>query len=189
MIRKELKFTLAVALLFIPLLAELANAQQTKREVINTTTSAADSKPNSKEIPDVIPVKGEFEQIMILRLKYKTDLLNGLQESIEELGIQNGVILSGIGSVRNYHIHSVSNREFPSNNIYIRDPSGPADITGMNGYIIDGRVHAHITLANGEKAFGGHLEEGTNVFTFAIVTIGIFSEGIDLSFVDDKTYR
>jgi predicted DNA-binding protein with PD1-like motif len=67
--------------------------------------------------------------------------------------------------------------------------SVPADITNMNGYIIDGRVHVHITLASEEGAFGGHLEEGTHVFTFAIVTIGVFKEGIDLSRVDDKTYR
>jgi len=59
----------------------------------------------------------------------------------------------------------------------------------MNGYIIDGRVHAHVTLTNEDGAFGGHLEEGTTIFTFAIVTIGIFKDGIDLSRVDDKTYR
>jgi predicted DNA-binding protein with PD1-like motif len=59
----------------------------------------------------------------------------------------------------------------------------------MNGYIINGAIHAHITLANPDKAFGGHLEPGTNVFTFAIVTIGVLNDSIDLSRVDDKTYR
>jgi hypothetical protein len=46
-----------------------------------------------------------------------------------------------------------------------------------------------MTLANPEKAFGGHLEPGTNVFTFAIVTVGVLNDGVDLSRVDDKTYR
>jgi predicted DNA-binding protein with PD1-like motif len=59
----------------------------------------------------------------------------------------------------------------------------------MNGYVIDGRVHAHITLADGDRAFGGHLEPDTNVFTFAIVTLGVLREDVDLSRVDDKTYR
>jgi predicted DNA-binding protein with PD1-like motif len=59
----------------------------------------------------------------------------------------------------------------------------------MNGYVINGKVHAHVTLANPDKAFGGHLEPGTTVFTFAIVTIGVFSDDVDLSRVDDKTYR
>jgi len=41
--------------------------------------------------------------------------------------------------------------------------------------------HAHMTMANSEKAFGGHLEPGTDVFTFAIVTIGVLGDGVDLS--------
>jgi predicted DNA-binding protein with PD1-like motif len=53
--------------------------------------------------------------------------------------------------------------------------------------VIDGRVHAHLTMANPDHAFGGHLEPGTNVFTFAIVTLGVFDG--DLSRVDDKNYR
>jgi hypothetical protein len=44
-------------------------------------------------------------------------------------------------------------------------------------------------MADAEKAFGGHLENGTTVYTFAIVTVGVFADGIDLSRVDDKTYR
>jgi predicted DNA-binding protein with PD1-like motif len=59
----------------------------------------------------------------------------------------------------------------------------------MNGYIINGKVHAHMTMATPDKAFGGHLEPGTTVFTFAIVTIGVLNQNADLSRVDDKTYR
>src|SRR5437763_12120567 len=44
---------------------------------------------------------------------------------------------------------------------------------------INGTVHAHMTLANPDKAFGGHLEAGTNVFTFAIVTIGVLNDSVD----------
>jgi predicted DNA-binding protein with PD1-like motif len=86
-------------------------------------------------------------------------------------------------------VHSVSNRDFPSKNIITKDPTAPADLVGMNGYIIDGKIHAHMTLANADHAFGGHLEPDTTVFTFAIVTIGVFTDNMDLSRVDDKTYR
>jgi hypothetical protein len=34
----------------------------------------------------------------------------------------------------------------------------------------------------------GHLEPGTEVFTFVVVTIGVMNE-VDLGRVDDKTYR
>ncbi|MGW8314805.1 MAG: PPC domain-containing DNA-binding protein [Bacteroidales bacterium] len=163
--------------------------QQTRTEVVKPTTPEQDARPNSDTVPEVVSIEGDFTRIEVLRFKYKADLLTGLQEQVETLGITNGVILAGIGSVRDYHVHSVSNREFPSRNVYIRDPSAPADITSMNGYIIEGRVHVHITLASEDRAFGGHLEEGTHVFTFAIVTIGVFPEGTDLDRVDDKTYR
>ena len=55
--------------------------------------------------------------------------------------------------------------------------------------MVDGKVHAHMTLANSEKAFAGHVEPGNSVFTFAIVTLGVLSDGVDLSRVDDKTFR
>jgi len=58
----------------------------------------------------------------------------------------------------------------------------------MNGNVIDGKVHAHVTLGTPEKVIAGHLESGTTVFTFAIVTIGVMSDA-DLSRADDKTYR
>jgi predicted DNA-binding protein with PD1-like motif len=187
MIRKLFLTGLFTALLCIPF--QLLHGQQTRNEVVKPTTPELDAKPNSDTVPDVISIEGQFERLEVLRFKYKADLLTGLQKKVETLGIKNGVILAGIGSVRDYHIHSVSNREFPSHNIYIKDPSAPADIASMNGYIIDGRVHVHITLTSEDRAFGGHLEEGTHVFTFAIVTIGVFKEGTDLSRVDDKTYR
>jgi hypothetical protein len=44
-------------------------------------------------------------------------------------------------------------------------------------------------MADADHSFGGHLEPGTTVFTFAVVTVGVFKSGIDLSRVDDKTYR
>ena len=59
----------------------------------------------------------------------------------------------------------------------------------MNGYVIDGRVHAYVTFSDADKAFGGHLEPGTSVFTFAVVTVGVLKNGVDFSRIDDKTYR
>jgi predicted DNA-binding protein with PD1-like motif len=167
----------------------LATAQPTLTEVTNATTSAEDAKPNSDRVPDAYALTGQFDRVLVLRFKYQTDLLAGLERLVKEGKIRNAVILSGIGSVKSYHYHTVSNGTFPSKNIFVKNPAGVADIAGMNGYVIDGRVHAHITFADPDKAFGGHLEAGTTVFTFAIVTVGVFKDGIDLNRVDDKNYR
>jgi predicted DNA-binding protein with PD1-like motif len=175
-------------LILLALCTLTAYAQQTRTEITKPTTEHDDSKPNSADVPDVIALSGSFERVVVLRFKYKADLLAGIEEAVADEKIKHAVILAGAGSVRNYHVHGVSNREFPSKNIYIKDPTHPADIVSMNGYIIDGRVHAHLTLTDDKQAFGGHLEPGTNVFTFAIVTVGVFKD-VDLSRVDDKTYR
>ena len=171
------------------LAAAASTAQITQTLVTKPTTPEQDSRPNSDKVPDAYAIESEFERVVILRFKYKVDLLATFEDMVKKGNIRNAVILAGTGSVRNYHVHSVSNRVFPSENIYIKDPTKPADIVSMNGYIIDGRIHAHMTLTDENHAFGGHLEPGTSVFTFAIITLGVFQDGVDLSKIDDKTYR
>jgi uncharacterized protein len=179
---------LMIVLILMATTCEL-RAQQTRTETTNATTPIEDSKANSDTVPNAYAIAGHFERILVLRVKYDADLLAGLEAAVEQENIRNAVILSGIGSVRNYRYHVVSNRTFPSKDILIADPTAPADIAGMNGYVIDGRVHAHITFADSDRSFGGHLEKGTNVFTFAIVTMGVLNDSVDLRRVDDKTYR
>jgi predicted DNA-binding protein with PD1-like motif len=151
--------------------------------------SSSDAKPNSSAVPEVYTINGQFKRVAVVRLKNQTDILAGLESIVKEQKIHNAVILTGIGSVTDYHIHTVGSRSFPTRNIFVKDTTTSADIVNLNGYIIDGRVHAHISLAYADKAIGGHLEPGTKVYTFAIVTIGIFKDGIDLRRVDDKDFR
>lgn len=181
--------TSCIRILALAGFAAALNGQVTRTEVVKATTPHDDSKPNSDAVPEAYAISGQFERVVVLRFKYQADLLAGLEKMVKEQKIRNAVILSGVGSLRNYHIHSVSNRTFPSKNIFIKDSKAPADIISINGYVIDGRLHPHMTLTTGEKAFGGHMEPGNSVFTFAIVTLGVFGDGVDLSKVDDKTYR
>ena len=172
----------------LAVLASLAAAQESRHE-ITTATSPNDLKPNSAQVSDVVSISSQFERVVVLRFKYQTELLSALERAVKENKIQNGVILTAFGSVRNYQIHQVSNRTLPSKNMFVKDPTAPADIIGMSGAILNGRMHPHIMLANPEKAFGGHLEPGTEVFTFAVVTIGVLPDKLDLTKLDDKNYR
>jgi uncharacterized protein len=177
-------------LLLVLIIAIALGAQESRREITNAAANPADdAKALSEKVPDVYAVSTQFERVLILRFKFDTDLLAGLEKMVKQEKIRNAVILSGAGSVRGYQLHQVSNRDFPSKNMFVKNPTAPADLIGMNGYIMDGKIHAHVTLANPDKAFGGHLEPGTNVFTFAIVTLGILKDGADLSHLDDKSYR
>lgn len=164
-------------------------AQETRRTEVNPSPNPVDdTKENSSAVPDVYAITGHFDRIVVLRFKYKAELLAGIQQMVKQEHIQNGVILSGAGSVRGYQMHQVSNRTMPSHDTFEKNPTQPADLVSMNGYIINGRVHAHMTLGFPDKAIAGHLEPGTTVFTFAIITIGVMNDA-DLSRVDDKTYR
>ena len=163
--------------------------QETRRDVVSPAKTAEDQRPNNDKIPDAYSISGHFDRIVVLRFKYDTDLLAGMNEMVKREKIRNAVILAAIGSVRGYQVHQVTNRGFPARDTFVKNPIAPADLIGMNGYIVDGRIHAHVTLANPDKAFGGHLEPGTRVFTFAIVTLGALNNGVDLSRIDDETYR
>jgi hypothetical protein len=46
-----------------------------------------------------------------------------------------------------------------------------------------------MTMADPDKAFGGHIEPRSKVFTFAVVTLGVLPDSVDLSRFDDKTWR
>jgi predicted DNA-binding protein with PD1-like motif len=171
-------------------LATQAAAQESRREITNPAANPADdAKGLSEQVPDVYAIPTQFDRVVILRFKFDTDLLAGLQKIVKQEKIANAIILSGMGSVRGYQVHQVGNRTFPSKNIFVKNPTGPADILGMSGFIANGIVHPHISLATPDKAFGGHLEPGTNVFTFAVVTLGVLKDGADLSRLDDKSYR
>jgi predicted DNA-binding protein with PD1-like motif len=134
--------------------------------------------------PEVYTVSGNFERIVVVRLKRGMDLLDGLKKAVAKEKIRNAAILSGVGSLTSYHVHAVSNTTLPAQNIYYKG-EGPQDLLNVNGYVMDGRVHAHIVFSDNQKGLGGHLEPGTTVFTFAIITLGVLPEGADLTRFDE----
>ncbi|HKO19452.1 MAG TPA: PPC domain-containing DNA-binding protein [Acidobacteriaceae bacterium] len=164
-------------------------AQETRRVIRNPSPNQTDdTKPNSPSVPDAYALSGHFDRIVVIRLKNRTNLLEGMKKVVAEQHIQNGVILSAIGSLRGYEVHSVSNRDLPTQDTIVKNPTQPVDLVSMNGYVINGRIHAHMTLATPDKVIAGHVEEGNDVFTYAIVTIGVMN-ATNLDKIDDKGYR
>jgi hypothetical protein len=139
-------------------------------------------------VPAVITVPSEIKRVVVIRLKANTDLLNGITEAVKKEKIKNGVILSGAGSLSSFNVHTVNNTTLPATLAYTKE-TGPYDLLAVTGYVLNGRVHPHITLVDTKKAFGGHLHEGTTVFTFAIATIGVLDDAADLNRFDDSSWR
>jgi uncharacterized protein len=107
---------------------------------------------------------------LILRLNPGDDVLLSIREAVEREGIANAAILSGVGSLSRYHFHVVASTNLPPGNTFVRG-EGPFDILTVTGLVVNGDVHAHITFSNTEIAMGGHLEEGCQVLTFAVIVL------------------
>lgn len=138
----------------------------------------------SGDAPSVATVASPLDRVVVVRLKNGTDMLAGLRQAVEKEKIRNGVFLNGFGSVTSYHVHVVGNTTFPPKDVFTKQ-AGPFDLLSVSGLVLDGRIHAHITLATARKVTGGHLESGTSVFTFAAISIGVLKDDVDLSRVDD----
>jgi|GEM_PF-506928 len=143
---------------------------------------------NSDSVSSGYLLSGQFTRIVVLRFRYQTDLLEGIRKAVEQEGIQNAVILTGMGSLVRHHVHSVDNTTFPSKNEFL-EADGPTDIVAISGFVIEGRVHAHIVFSDEKGALGGHLEPRTRVFTFAGVALGVLDEKAVLNHLDNKNWR
>lgn len=176
-------------LLWVLLCAALGWGQIQKTEVVRATTPEEDAKGVSAAVPEMVAVSAQFERIVVMRVKHQADLLGGLEKLVKQEKITNAVILSGLGSLTSAHYHVVSNRSFPSKNVFVKNPEASADIVSINGMVLNGKIHCHLSYADPDKSYGGHLEPGNRVFTFAVVTLGVLPAGLDLKRFDDKTWR
>ena len=126
---------------------------------------------------------GGAGKVMVARLKPGSDLLGALQEMVEDEGVEAGVILSGVGLLREARLRNCKSlpEEFPitdENRTYLSF-SRPLEVLSMSGNVsmAEGSplVHAHVTLSyvEGDEigVVGGHLIEGCIIFGFAEVIL------------------
>ena len=120
---------------------------------------------------DMEMAQGKLGLVIAVRLKPGTDVLLGLQEACERNGINNGVILSAIGSLQDPHFCNPV--ELPTKAGYgygeTLHLTGPIELTSASGIIChddegNTNLHVHMTVTDRHgNAHGGHLVEGTKV--------------------------
>jgi predicted DNA-binding protein with PD1-like motif len=138
--------------------------------------------------PPAYTMAAPVARMVMIRLRNGTDVLEGLQKGVAEQRIRNAVIVGGFGSVIRYHVHVVSTPELPTVDAFVK-VNRPQDVLNVSGYVIDGRLHPHITLADQEKAAGGHLEPDTHVLTFLNVALAVLPDDASLARFDDWQWR
>lgn len=109
-------------------------------------------------------------RMILIRVDPGEDLLEALQRAVTDHGVQNGIFVSGAGSIRRYHFHVVSSTDLPPENAFVKG-DGAFDIVAITGAVLGGRVHAHITFSDDTSTLGGHLEPGCEILTFAMVAL------------------
>lgn len=98
-------------------------------------------------------------KVHILRIDPGEDVLVTITSFLADSGVRQAVVLGGYGTLAAHHLHWVKHGRFPTENVFERGEGG-IEILSMNGLVVEGVPHVHVTLSTTEGAYGGHLEEG-----------------------------
>ncbi|TFG67601.1 MAG: DNA-binding protein [Anaerolineales bacterium] len=98
-------------------------------------------------------------------------LLETVQAAIAEHDIQNGAVVSGIGTLKVCNMHHIAHTGFPPENRYY-SVLKPLEVSNISGIIADGQAHLHMTVGyTDEWALAGHVEPGCEVLYLAEIVI------------------
>jgi predicted DNA-binding protein with PD1-like motif len=119
---------------------------------------------------NIIKGKGEIE-IINLGIEPGEMLLERIIQAIEKYDIENGVIVSGIGTLKACNMHYINHTDFPpSDSIYHLEK--PLELLSVSGIIANKEPHLHIVVSCKDKeVYGGHLEPGSEVAYLAEISI------------------
>jgi predicted DNA-binding protein with PD1-like motif len=117
-------------------------------------------------------------QVRALRLTPGQDVKNELDAFITKNKIEAASILSAVGSVKQAKIRFANKKE-------TTDISGPLEVVSFSGTLGVGGTHLHIALSDAEgKVVGGHLSDGTLVYTTLELVLGVYP-GLSFQRVQD----
>lgn len=142
----------------------------------------------------------KIERVVHFKVKESSDLLKAIQEVVEQEGIHNGVIVSGLGALNEAVFRNL--RWFPENfpvkpedRLYLTIKK-PLELVSLGGWIArrdDGtaEIHAHFSASTvyGDKVItlSGHLTEGTIAGIKVVVAILVLEAGSSFAGFDEST--
>ena len=117
----------------------------------------------------------QIQEIYRIRLDRDDKILESLMAAIKEHGIQDGIVLSGVGSVQECTYHRVITTA-PTAKDEMVHIKGPTELLSLGGLIANGEPHLHMTLSQPKQgAFGGHIENNCIVLYRVELTVAKFS--------------
>ena len=119
---------------------------------------------------NIIKGKGKAD-LIIIGIEPGEMLLETIQQAIEKYDIQNGIVISGIGTLKTCNMHYINHVDFPpSDSIYHLEK--PLELLSVNGIIANKEPHLHIVVScKDDETYGGHLEPESEVAYLAEIAI------------------
>ena len=109
--------------------------------------------------------------VVVVALRYGDGLLESIREVAKQADIHTGVVISGIGSLRKGHIHTVVSNRYPPADEDLQ-LEGPLEVAQFGGIIADYQPHLHINMMTLDRRYlGGHIEDGCEVLALVEISI------------------
>jgi predicted DNA-binding protein with PD1-like motif len=110
----------------------------------------------------------------ILRIDPGEDVLETIESFLQASGVRQAIVMGGYGTLAAYHVHWVTHNRIPAQDRHGRGEAG-IELLSVNGLVVAGKPHIHMTLSTPDGAFGGHLEPGC----IAYVVCEVFFAEVD----------
>ena len=147
-------------------------------------------RPIYKEVITMITMaQGNLKRCVAARLSPGENLLAGLEKVCETYGIQDGILLSAIGSLDGFtYLDPIADPNCKAGYRYgtpnhVDDPVSVMNLSGMICHDAEGKrlLHVHGVVADTKgRAWGGHVTEDNVVLLTVDVVIGELGDGIEM---------
>ena len=127
----------------------------------------------------------DIGRTFLLRLDQGDYILESINDLIRKEKINNGVVISAIGTADKCVLHMVTTTGYPPKEHFEKWGNKPLEISSIHGIIADGKPHLHAVVSDCQKAYSGHLEKGCRVLYLAELVI-MELKSIELTRILDK---
>jgi len=119
-------------------------------------------------------------ETVVVALEPGEMLLESIRRAAQERGVRNGVVVSGIGTLKNLRMHYITRTDFPPADEVV-DIARPLELLSVSGIIADGEPHLHVVVSCGmEEVYAGHLEDRSEVAYLAEIAM-LKCEGLEMA--------
>ncbi|MHA1805269.1 MAG: PPC domain-containing DNA-binding protein [Promethearchaeota archaeon] len=110
-------------------------------------------------------------EIFTLGIEPGEMLLESITHAIEQYDIKNGIVISGIGTLKTCNMHYINHTDFPpSDSIYHLEK--PLELLSVSGIIANKEPNLHVVVScKDDQVYGGHLEPESEVAYLAEIAI------------------